>query len=621
MTKTTAGSKVMKVYRKANSYKVNKHYGKAIEEYGKAIALCPSFIDAYLERGDTYIGTKDDEKAETDLLKAIEIDPYYKPKVLFVLAALQSRLDKYDGAEKHAQMLLDSDYKSRVVRDKCTALVSQAKFAKVALKNPLPFSPQLLPEAINTTTNHEYLPSFTADQEQIIFCRVVNGQEDFYMSEKREGKWLPAIPISNINTPGNEAAHAVTALGDFIVFTACDRRDGLGSCDLYSAEKINGKWTAPENMGSGVNSTAWDSQPSLSADGKFLFFTSKRSGGLGASDIYVCKRFDDGVWSKPINLGEKVNTKYQEESPFLHPDGKTLYFMSKGYPGMGDYDLYMVRQEQPFKWGEVKNLGYPINTKGKEGALFVSLDGKTGYYSRSEGKTLTDIYSFEMPEAIRPDPVTYVKGNVKDASTGRPIQANVLLYPSDNPNNKTSISTDVDGTFLLALPVGVNYSLSVDQTGYTFYSDRFELANGQTIVDPFLLDIPLQELKVIATPTPTAEPVKPKPIILKNVFFETGSAELRNVSFVELDKLHQLLVESPAIRIQVNGHTDDVGDDGSNQTLSENRAKSVYQYLINKGIEASRIQYKGYGESQPIADNTTTEGKAQNRRTEFVILQ
>ena len=296
--------------------------------------------------------------------------------------------------------------------------------------------------------------------------------------------------------------------------------------------------------------------------------------------------------------------------------------MSKGYPGMGGFDLFKVRQEQPFKWGVVENIGYPINTKGDESMLYVSLDGKTGYYARKESKEGADhnIYYFEMPESIRPDPVTYVKGTVLDAATNRPVQANVLLYPSNNPKDETRVTTNPDGTFLLALPIGVDYSLAVDQAGYTFYSDRFEMGAGQSIDEPFLIDILLQMLQPVVTNTPTAEVVKPKPIILKNVFFETGSADLRSESFLELNKLYQLLSESPTIRIQVNGHTDDVGDDQSNQTLSESRAKSVYQYLLGKGIKTSRVLYKGYGESQPIADNGTDEGKAQNRRTEFIIL-
>jgi len=612
----------MKPYRKANELRTKKEYGKAIEEYTKTITLCPSFIDAYLERGDTYIGLKQDELGESDLLKAIEIDPYYKPKALFVLAALQWRHDKYDEVVKHAQMLLDSDYKSEVVREKCQQLMIQATFAKEAVENPLPFDPKPLPEAINTK-NSEYLPSMSADETQIIFSRVLNGQEDFYISEKKDGEWQTAEPILSINTPGNEGAHTVTTGADLIVYTACERREGYGSCDLYYAEKKNDQWTAPKNMGSAVNSSAWDSQPSLSRDGKFLFFTSNRSGGQGGADIYVCKRFEDGVWSKPVNLGDKVNTKFDEASPFLHPDGRTLYFMSKGYPGMGGFDLYKVRQEQPFKWGPVENIGYPINTKGDESTLYVSLDGKTGYYARKEAKDGADhnIYYFEMPESIRPDPVTYVKGTVRDVVTNQPVQANVLLYPSHIPKDETKLRTNSDGTFLLALPIGVDYSLTVDQKGYTFYSDRFEMSSGQSINEPFLLDIPLQKIQAVTTTSSTAgEVVKAKPIILKNVFFETGSADLRSESFIELDKLHQLLAETPSIRIQVNGHTDDVGDDQSNQALSENRAKSVYQYLIDKGIDANRILYKGFGEMQPIAPNETEEGRAQNRRTEFMIL-
>lgn len=625
VTKSNAPEKAMKSFRKGELAISQNEKADAIGHYKDALDIAPNFIDARIGLGNAYNANKNDKQGLEQFLKAIELDPTYKPKVLFVIASMQMRLEDYAGAAKHAQMLLDSDYKSQVVREKSEKIKRNALFIQEALKNPLPFDPQPLPPTINTTDSHEYLPSFSADGQQMIFTRVVRGNEDFYISIKKNDQWIPAEPIYSINTVGNEAAHTVTAAGDYIVFTACDRRDGFGSCDLYSAEKIDGKWTAPKNMGSPINTAGWDTQPSLSADGKYLFFASRRKESIGKSvDLYVCKRFEDGVWSKPVNLGEKINTAEDEASPFLHQDGKTLYFMSKGHPGMGDYDLYRVKQDKPFQWGEVENLGYPINTKDKEGALTISLDGTTGYFSRvakqgdffNGGKN--DIFEFTMPESIRPEPVTYVKGVVVDAATRQPIEASVTLYPNDNPDDQTVIRSDNQGSFLLALASGKNYGLSVDQAGYLFYSDRFELTDPTGVLEPYVIEVPLQRIPTPAAPV--AEVVPPKPIILKNVFFATGSAELQSASFTELNKLYDLLFESPDIRIQINGHTDDIGNDSDNQKLSEDRAASVKAYLVSKGISADRLDSRGYGETLPIADNTSAEGRAVNRRTEFVVL-
>ncbi|MBT8220727.1 MAG: PD40 domain-containing protein [Bacteroidia bacterium] len=619
--KTNVSEKVKKPYRKGLEFMDQGDYEKSIGAFSTSIKLCPTFIDAYYYRGGLYYELNQLANARMDLLKVVELNPKYKPKVLYTLGTLEWKMNEFDVSIEHLNQFVASEFKSTTLKNKASRLLENVKFAKKAVEDPLSFDPQPMSNAINTDLP-EYLPSFTADGNQLIFTRVINGQEDFYITEKKDGQWITAEPIRNINTPGNEAAQTVSADGRVIIFTACGRREGFGSCDLYIAEFINGAWTAPRNMGPGVNSYDWDSQPSLTADGQFLYFTSKRKGGQGGTDIYICKRFEDGIWSKPVNLGPSVNTPYADESPFIHADGKTLYFMSTGYPGMGDYDLYMVRQEQSFKWGEVRNLGYPINTKGKEGALVVSLDGTRGYYAH-EGKSENnyhDIYEFELPEPIRPDPVTYVKGKVIHAHTGNPILASVKLFKTGNEKSEQFILTDNEGNFLVCLPIGATYSLTVDKPGYTFYSDRFELAKSRTIDKPFLLEIPLQELKVLAAASSNEEEIKTEPIILKNVLFETASAELLEESSTELDRLFQMMQEAPDTRIQISGHTDDVGNDEDNLLLSENRAKAVYTYLVNKGIDKKRMQSKGFGETQPIADNTTDEGRSLNRRTEFVIL-
>ncbi len=266
------------------------------------------------------------------------------------------------------------------------------------------------------------------------------------------------------------------------------------------------------------------------------------------------------------------------------------------------------------RWA-AQNLGYPINTKGEEGMLVVSLDGATAYFAtnRPGGKGGIDIYQFELPQNLRPQPVTYARARVKDASTGYPLVAKVEFTDLKTGQSYVSAFTKEDGSFLVCLPAGKDYALNVNKEKYLFYSENFNLTETATFDKPFLLNIDLQP---VAIDPATAGA---KPVVLRNVFFETGSADLRAESTAELDRLVALLTDAPALKIQINGHTDNVGDDTSNQRLSEARAKAVYDYLIAKGIDADRLKYKGFGETQPMETNDTAEGRGRNRRTEFVV--
>ena len=275
------------------------------------------------------------------------------------------------------------------------------------------------------------------------------------------------------------------------------------------------------------------------------------------------------------------------------------------------------------------NLGYPINTKANEGALIVSLDGKTAFFATDKKlsaaelentaplKGDADIYQFELYEEARPNLVTYVKAKVYDAKTKQPLVAIAEISELGNEEEFMKVRTDEDGTFLLCLTAGKNYALNVNKQQYLFYSDNFALANVNNLEKPYLLDIPLIPIEA----TLSTEEEESQPIVLKNVFFETASAQLKSESEIELNKLKALLDQNPEMHVQINGHTDNVGQDEDNLKLSEARAKAVYTYLTNAGISASRLQFKGFGETRPIATNDTAEGRQQNRRTEFVPIK
>ncbi|HAP01074.1 MAG TPA: hypothetical protein DCQ93_04025, partial [Bacteroidetes bacterium] len=343
---------------------------------------------------------------------------------------------------------------------------------------------------------------------------------------------------------------------------------------------------------------------------KTLYFASTRDGGFGGSDIWMTQKDSSGHWTNPVNVGKPINTYFDEQTPFIHPDGQTLYFSSYGHPGMGSADIFLSRKDANGKWSEPQNLGYPINTKDAEGSFYVSTDGKHAYFASDLKKQTDDydLYYFNLPNELKPLPVNYLKGIITNAESGEKISADVQLIDLASGNVMNSFSSDpASGYYLISIPSGKNYALNVSKKGFLFHSENFSLADHNPS-EPYELNIKLQPMK-------TGESV-----VLKNIFFETGSAELKKESTVELDKLISLLKENPTMKIEIGGHTDNVGSDNDNLALSENRAKSVYDYLIKVGVGAARLSFKGYGETKPIATNDTEEGRAQNRRTEFTVV-
>lgn len=635
VTKKTAKGKAKNLFDRGMQYLINGKDDKALHDFYKVITIEPSFIDAHLQIAAIKYDRKELAAAENGFEKVLSINEDYNPKVFYTLAKTEARLEKYQEAIEHFEIFLTKPSKSQKLRDKANNYIAQYKFIAIAKQNPVPFQPKNLGNNINTNA-FEYLPSLTADSETLIYTKRIYGQEDFYISEWENGAWGLGTPMIEINDPmKNEGAQSISADGRFLAFTACDRRDGYGGCDIYYSEVRDGRWTRPANIKTPINSKAWESQPSIAADGQTLYFASTRAGGKGKEDIWMSERDQYGKWQTPKNLGANINTPAQEQAPFIHPDGQTLYFMSKGHPGMGGTDLFYARKQADGTWGEAINLGYPINTEANEGALIISLDGKTAYFAsdrdydnasdilQAEKKKETDLYSFELYEAARPQAVTYVKATVSDGITGKKLVADVEFLDLQKQALHTKSITDNSGEFLVCLPIGKNYSLNVAKKGYLFHSENFALDQNASLAKPFLLDIKLYPIPIESNTTiNTSQPLvsKNKAIILKNIFFETASAQLRSESLAELNKLKNLLEENPNLNIQINGHTDDVGSEESNRVLSDNRAKAVYTWLIDHNIAASRLKYKGYGEAQPIDSNDTEMGRQNNRRTEFIAL-
>ena len=623
---STNNKKAIKLFEEAKLASNNSLYSKSLQLLDEAIALDATFLEAYLLNSDIYQELDSVPLQIKSLEAAIRINTSKYPKLHFTLGNAYYRSGIYQKA-------VDSFTKYLEAPDKKGAFVSRARqnIEKCAgavnlLKKPVPFNSKNLGSNINSPDD-EYWPSLTVDGKMIIFTRLLgagslNGksrttaQEDFYFSQLDSNKWQPSEPLSSINTAYNEGAQSISSDGKLLFFTACSREDGIGSCDIYFSRNKNGAWSVPQNVGEPVNSMAWESQPSISANGESLFFVSSRKGGKGGMDIWKCNLLGfsyEGtpVWTKAVNMGDSVNTPGNENSPFIHPDNKTLYFASDNWPGLGGYDMFYCRRENNLLWSKPHNIGYPINSYKDEQGLVVDASGKNAYYSSDRpGSQRMDIYSFEIHRDARPTPVSYVKGKVVDSESGEPLCASVeLMDLNDSTSYIKGESCWEEGEFLMSLPLGKEYAFTVSKEGYLFYSENFQLKEKMEFIDPYILEIKLKKIEIGGS------------VVLRNVFFNTASHELLPASKSELKRLIDLLITNKTLFIELEGHTDNVGSEEMNLGLSERRANEVYTYLVGKGIEASRMVFKGYGYSRPINSNETPEGRALNRRTEFKITR
>lgn len=619
---TTSSAKAARLYEKALNLLDAHNDKEAVRLLTSAVKTDQQFIEAYLVMAEVYMDNNDLEDCIKNYKTAVTINPSFFPAAYLNLGKAEYSSGRYADAEADLKEYLKMNIQAGKERASAEKLLQYSEFALNSLQHPVPFNPENLGPKINTRYD-EYWPSLSSDEKQLVFTRLVpknpmdtsisyNRQEDLYMSSFENGSWSMAQNVGfPLNTPDNEGAQSVSADGKTLYFTACNRPGGLGLCDIYVSFRKANQWSVPQNLGAPVNSRFKETQPSISSDGKTLYFVSSRPGGKGGLDIWKSTKNEDGSWGYPVNLGDSINTPGDEESPFIHEDNKTLYFSSNDRPGMGDFDIYVSRLNGRGEWTQAKNLGYPINTFNKEEGLIVNAAGTKAYFSSDRlGADGRDIYSFDLYKEARPLAVSYVKGKVYDVDSGDPLKAHFEL--SDLDSSKLCIeahSDSLNGEFFVCLPVGCNYGLNVSKPHYLFYSDNFALKQIHEFKEPFLLDIPLQL-------------VKPgKSIVLKNIFFATDSASLENESFVELNKILQFMKDNSSIKIEISGHTDNTGSAAHNLDLSMRRAKSVVNYLVSKGVDSKRVFFKGYGETRPVASNDNEAGKALNRRTEFKILE
>ncbi|MCF6366257.1 MAG: OmpA family protein [Bacteroidales bacterium] len=625
---STKNKKAIEYFNKAYSYYNAYNYEKAIYWSEQAISKDKNFIEVYYLLSDIYDETKRPAYKILTLKKAIAINPQKSSMAYFTLAKTELSIGKYEDAKRHLLELKKHDTSGRYA-PQTKNYIKRCDFGINAIKNPVNFKPVNLGKNINSEYN-EYLPAITADEQTLIYTRLIGSgkryddgtlemQEDFFISEKENNTFKKATALGEpLNTIGNEGAQSISADGKTLFFTSCEYESGksyhgktYGSCDIFVSHKTGDNWSQPENLGAVVNSKYWESQPSFSADGKTLYFASNRPGGKGKIDIWKTELQEDNTWTKPVNLGNSINTKGHDQSPFIHYDNKTLYFASNGHLGLGKQDLFLSRKDSSGNFGKAKNLGYPINTFDEEVSLTINAKGNKAYYASSKKSKFggLDLYTFELTPENQPHKVTYIKGIVYNAESVEKLDANIkLINLSNNSTVAQSISDKETGEFLICIPAGQDYAFNVSKEGYLFYSESFSLTKSSDSLKVYRFDIPLSPIR------------KGKKTILKNIFFEVDSYKLEEKSLSELEKLYSFLQTNQKLRAEISGHTDNTGNETHNKQLSLNRAKAVYDYLISKGISENRIIYKGYGSLLPIDTNNTEKGRKNNRRTEFKII-
>lgn len=637
---SSKNKKAVKLFEAALQAMDNGKREVAKDKLEQSLKEDPDFMEAHLVMADWL-----QEAMEYDSKQSGETDfpsaPTYRKEIRkHLLAVVNQRRDffvpawlqlgktdladgQYDEAIRSYETFLELEKRDAKSRKEAQNGLEASRFRKEALAHPVPFEPKNLGATVNSQYD-EYLPSLTVDNKTLVFTRRfprtanttanTKEEEDLYMCTWNNGNWGKAVRMPDpVNSTDNEGAQCISQDGRIMFYTACNRPDGGGRCDLYMCVNKGGNWSKPRNLGPDVNSGAWESNPTFSIDGKTLYFVSNRKGGQGGMDIWKTV-FENGRWSEPVNLGPEVNSEWDEMSPFIHFDDRTLYFASNRPAGMGGLDLFKATRQDDGSWSQPVNLGYPINTEGDESGLIVSAEARTAIYSsnRQRGIGRQDLYSFDLPVAVRPTVTICFQGTVTNAKTGQPVGADIRM--TDIRNGVTVANTTSDGksgTYTVSLPADGKYAFHVSAEGYLMHSqnevwNREEQQNSSW--EPLTVDIALHPI------------ASGERIALNNVFFETGKWEILSESAYELGKVVELLNQNPKLRVELGGHTDNVGKPEANQRLSEQRAKAVYEYLISKGIAAERLSYKGYGETQPVADNGTEEGRAKNRRTEMKVM-
>lgn len=635
----TADAQMFKTLKAIRSLRVAQGFvesGKLEEakiELNKTIKIKNDFAVAYRELGRVNLELFNFVDAIDAYEKSFALDPALSRAAYFECGEAYFRLSKFDTAATYfsqydimkdarytnakKEIALESEHDSRIA-----TRTENYLFALEAIKTPtlgLGEGPFNIGSKINSEVD-DYLPTISGDGLIMIYTTQqtynplgLSTGENIFMSKMINKQWTPGETFNNyLNTEHNEGMAKFASDERFMYFAGCTRSDSKGGCDIYEMQLSNTNLVQVRPLDGNINSDGWDSQPSISCDGMVMYFSSSREGGYGGADIWRSFRSVDGSWSIAENLGPTINTPGDEESPFIAPDGVTLYFASTGHPGMGDGDIFMTRIQQvsdtDWKWLEPYNLGYPINSPFQEVGLFVKPDGKTAYYSSSrlEGSGGLDIYEFTLPEHFQPFDMVFIEGQVKDEFTQEPLKLTLDVMRN---GKKWEIQTDDDGWYFMCLPTQKAYAFQVNNPDYEYYMEAAFLP-AQNNAIPFRFDISLIPKRRVKKPIKTG----PKELHF-DIYFDFDNFALDEKARGQLDELIEKLETESGWQVEVVGYTDDLGNLAYNQMLSEQRAKAVVTYLDNADIKVKSIKQEGKG---AVTLGSDVE-RAKNRRVMVVI--
>jgi outer membrane protein OmpA-like peptidoglycan-associated protein len=606
--------KAKKYYKKAYEYYGYGNYEKSIEWANKSLEKDSLFVNTLVLFSDIY-NIKGDFDAELKVYRQILRIDSTDLRSHVNMADLYMKNGEFEKAFAKYAFLKQAGWLPERYDNLIAKNHTESTKALELINNPKEFNRVKLEGEINSELD-EYWPYITPDGKMLFFTRTslvkqkegnLRREENIHYTKWKDSLWVSEIKLPDvINTNENEGAQCITQDGKTMFFTVCKTTLGTrGDCNIYVTRLKGRAWSTPEKLPTPVNTPFKETQPSISYDGRTLFFSSDRPGGKGGMDIWVTRMNDDSLWANPKNLAE-VNSNQNEESPFIHPDNKTIYFSSTGHYGLGKGDFFMAK----LGIDSVVNLGYPLNNHEMQLGIFVDLEGKYGYYAsvNPEENTGLDVYRFTLPDDVKPEPLKIIKGFLVDATTGNPIKGgDIVVYNLLKNQHVVSYTTLSDGSFKFGLPANTKFAILAEAEGYLPHSEH---SKAEKFGSDSTLIIKLNPILEEST------------FALQNIFFEFDSASLQSLSIPEITYLASFLEKYPSVIIEIGGHTDNVGSAAYNQKLSESRALAVYNALEEvMGLDIdNRVKIKGYGASNPIADNSTEKGRKQNRRTEIKIL-
>lgn len=620
-TYSIVDARAIKLFEEAGQFTLVRQYDRALEKYQAAIGREASFLEVYLKMSQLLMTQGKLEEAESiaiqgkNRLQGKNATRKHSGDFAWFFTNLYLKQGRYKAAIDEFELvknLVDDQFKKTIYY---TEMVKQVDFLGTHVSDIKLIQKERLEEPLNGF-QLQYFPVLTADGEQILFTRREGAnnlnKEDIYTSFLDSlGQWSSPVSISQtINSIYNEGTCTVTADGNVLIYTSCDAPDSFGGCDLFISRKKNGIWQSPTNMGRKVNSTSWDSQPSLSADGRVLFFSSNRKGGVGGNDIWYSVLQEDQSWAEAKNLGSVINTPKDEISPFLFFNNELLFFASNGHLGFGGMDIMMSKVENG-EFQKPENLGLPINDEMDQVALFITAQKDYAYYTELvtnlDGPDRSLLYRFRFPQDIYlGDNLLVTEGKVFNSKTGEPVEAKLSLVSLANDSTLYEFRSDgKTGKFLMLYPEESVSGLYVEKSGFLpkiYNVERDSIRN-------------LKDLRVEMVPIESGEE-----FVFENIFFEFDKFDLKIESLSSLKILSEFLKENPQVRILIAGHTDNVGSASYNLQLSLMRARTVQEFLIGEGFDLRRVEIVGRGDQEPIVSNSTPQNQALNRRITVRIL-